>query len=120
MIDDREFKSAWAMLCERFGKQFSKAMVSAYYNTLSPKLTTAEFKASALRRTNLDVLPHVRREFLQLYGDAATIARREAGERIAPTKDQLKVTAPGMAKRPGLSKVALVPIAGPNGADNGK
>lgn len=46
-----------------------------------------------LGMTNVDSLPFVRKEFFQLYGDAATVARRESGERIAPTAESLQITA---------------------------
>jgi hypothetical protein len=46
-----------------------------------------------LRNTQLDSVQYVRRDFLQLYGDAVQVARREGGERIAPTAESLRLTA---------------------------
>lgn len=45
-----------------------------------------------LRNTDLDAVQYVRRDFLELYADAADIARREAGNRIAPTAEGLRLT----------------------------
>ena len=45
-----------------------------------------------LRNTQLDAVQYVRRDFLELYGNAVQIARREGGERIAPTPESLRLT----------------------------
>lgn len=154
MIDRHEFSKAWALLCERFGKQTSDILFVAYYDALTDRMSTEEFRAAAQRvfeereffprpvdflqagrdtraealaqwelaqsviagnrgyevlnaearrvllmlggaselgRANLDQVPFIRREFFQLYGDAADIARREAGVLAAPNARQLTV-----------------------------
>ena len=157
MVDETTFKDTWALLCDRFGRQPSTPLMLAYYRTLSPRLTTEQFRAAAqhvfeireffprpadfleagqpdaeaaaleqwelvqdlmrgfgdrsrlseeskrvigilggetkLHNTQLDAVQYVRRDFLELYGDAVQIMRREAGERIAPTPESLRLTA---------------------------
>jgi hypothetical protein len=158
MIDETVFKDAWVLLCERFNRAMSPAMLLAYYNSLSPRMSTDEFKRAAqhvfdnreffpkpadfiealkpdvhanaltqweqvqllmsgeranldpeakrvvamlggeghLRNSLVENIPFVRKEFLKLYGDAATIALREAGERIQPGAETPRLTDPSM------------------------
>jgi hypothetical protein len=49
MIDEKVFKDYWQLLCERFGRLPSQALLLAYYKSLSPKLDTEQFKAAAQR-----------------------------------------------------------------------
>lgn len=49
MIDEKVFRDAWALLCDRFGRQPSTPLMLAYYKTLNDRMTTAQFKASAQR-----------------------------------------------------------------------
>lgn len=157
MIDDVVFKNTWALLCDRFGKTPSTPLMIAYYETLSPVMSTEQFRAAAqhvfenreffprpvdfivptqltvqqealtqweqvhdmmrgfgsyssltaeaqrvvrmlggeqkLRMTNMDAVQYVRRDFMELYGDTVEIARREAGNRIEPTRESLQITA---------------------------
>jgi hypothetical protein len=46
-----------------------------------------------LRMTNLDAVQYIRRDFMELYGDAVEVARREAGGRILPTPEGNAITA---------------------------
>lgn len=148
MIDQTKFKSAWALLCERFGRTPSRPLMVTYYRSLSPRMTTEQFEVAAqrlfdgaeffprpddfaeagganpeavaleqwelvqdlmrgfevngltaesqriirmlggeyeLRMTPLDRVPFVRRDFLQLYGEAAEIARRANMPRLDAT-----------------------------------
>jgi hypothetical protein len=153
MIDQNVFQASWVLLCDRFGREQSMPLMLAYYRTLSPALTTEQFKAACqrifvereffprpadfladsrpdpkaealeqweqvhelmkgepanlspeakrvvrmlggeykLRNTQLDAVQYVRRDFLELYGDVVTIARREQGERIEPTRESLRL-----------------------------
>lgn len=49
--------------------------------------------ASQLRDTQLDALPFVRRDFMQLYGDAVEIARREQRPSLAAGPEAKKIAA---------------------------
>lgn len=156
MIDQNVFKQAWAVLCERFGREQSDILMKAYYDDLSPDLDTNSFRravryvfrnreffprpidfidavrpdvetealeqwelapaavnsADARRRLTKEArrvidliggfdvfrqsppeqLRHVRREFMQLYGKAAEIARREDGGRIPAGPEAKRIT----------------------------
>lgn len=48
------------------------------------------------RQTPPDGMSYVRREFMQLYGKAVEIARREAGERIPPSPEAKRMTEAAM------------------------
>lgn len=48
MIDERVFKDAWALLCERFNKVPSDMLTASYYSVLSPRMTTEQFRSAAL------------------------------------------------------------------------
>lgn len=152
-IDEKVFKDAWALLCDRFNREPSKPVLAAYYETLSAKMTTAEFRIAAQRvfeereffprpvdflnavrpdsradalaqwelaqeyiagndvqldaeaervigllggrrqlgMANTDTMPFVRKEFLQLYGEAAEIARRENQARLNSSEEGRKI-----------------------------
>lgn len=155
-IDEKAFKDGWALLCDRFNREPSKPVMAAYYQTLSAKLTTEEFriacqvvfeqreffprpadfleavrpdpKAEAmeqweevqklmrgnggweltdegqrvvrllggethLKQTTRDQTPFVRREFLQLYGDALEIARREERPQLKAGPEAKRIAA---------------------------
>ena len=47
MVDEKVFRDTWALLCDRFGRQPSTPLMLAYYKTISPQLTTEQFKTSA-------------------------------------------------------------------------
>ena len=47
MIDEPTFRKAWTLLCERFNREPSTALMQAYYGTLSERMTTDEFRAAA-------------------------------------------------------------------------
>jgi hypothetical protein len=53
---------------------------------------------SKLRNTPVDAVQFVRRDFMELYGDAAEVAAREAGHRIASTPEGDRLTAEIMQK----------------------
>jgi hypothetical protein len=157
MIEQSVFKDTWAVLCERFNRDYSPAMATAYYQSLSARLDTEQFKAgvqrvfeqneffpkpadffevrdikaesleqwelisdvmrgftpiaspalteesrrvvrllggeSKLRNTQLDEVQFVRRDFLQLYGDASEIADREHDRRISGGREARKIAA---------------------------
>lgn len=157
MIDEKTFRDAWALLCDRFSKQPSTPLMLAYYKTLTERMDTQQFKLAAqrifeereffprpadflegarpdpvasaleqweqvldlmrgfgnrerltaesrrvvallggeqkLRNTDLDAIQYVRRDFMELYGDAVQVSQREAGGRIEPTKESLRLTA---------------------------
>jgi hypothetical protein len=157
MIDEKIFKDAWAMICERFGRSPSGPLSMAYYQSLSARLSTEQFQAAArrvfeqneffpkpadffeprdvkaesleqwelisdvmrgftpiaspalteesrrvvrllggeskLRNTQLDEVQFVRRDFLQLYGDASEIADREHDRRISGGREARKIAA---------------------------
>lgn len=46
-IDEGVFKNAWALLCERFGRTPSTPLMLAYFRTLDPQMSTAEFRQAA-------------------------------------------------------------------------
>lgn len=47
MIDRNEFQSAWAMLCERFGKTYEGNQAAAYYRYLNDQMDTEGFVRAA-------------------------------------------------------------------------
>jgi hypothetical protein len=49
MIDEKVFRDSWALLCERFGKEPSLPLMTAYYKAISPQLSTAQFEAACDR-----------------------------------------------------------------------
>jgi hypothetical protein len=49
MLDQAIFKSAWAILCERFDRQRSDTLMMAYYKVLAPQLSTSQFQAACAR-----------------------------------------------------------------------
>lgn len=49
MIDKSAFRDVWAVLEERFGKEHSGPTRAMYYQSLSEKLSTEEFKVAARR-----------------------------------------------------------------------
>jgi hypothetical protein len=155
MLDQKVFRDAWALLCDRFGRERSTPLMLAYYKTLSPSMTTDQFRAACqrifvereffprpadfleavrpdpkasaleqweqvhelmrgypanlsaearrvvamlggehkLRMTPLDAIQYVRRDFMELYGDAVQVALREAGNRVLPTPEGSAITA---------------------------
>lgn len=49
MIDEQVFKDSWALLCERFNREPSRALALAYYRELSPRMDTERFKEGCNR-----------------------------------------------------------------------
>lgn len=49
MIDEKVFKDGWALICERFGREPSHPLMMAYYQSLSPKMSTEQFQNAARR-----------------------------------------------------------------------
>lgn len=49
MIGREVFDDAWALLCERFNREPSRALAVAYYKILSPQMDSEEFRAAANR-----------------------------------------------------------------------
>lgn len=49
MIEESVFKDTWTLLCDRFARQPSTPLMLAYYRSLSPKMSTDEFRAAAQR-----------------------------------------------------------------------
>lgn len=161
MIDPKEFRAAWVLLCERFNREASDLLMQAYYDDLSSQMDTGMFKRAArivfrereffprpvdfleavepdseaaaltqwglvqsvmagnddahrqldpesrrvvqliggigtLRNTELNRVHFVRREFFDLYGKAAEIARREGVGRIPPSPAAKRITAAAM------------------------
>ena len=154
MIDQDVFKKAWTLLCERFNREPSQVLMSAYYGTLSEQMDTEQFRRAAhqvfvereffprpvdflnaaqpdpradaldqweqcqklmrgdpvkltdegkrvvqllggerqLKETKLDAVPFVRKEFLQLYGEAAAIAQRESRQQISASPEARRLT----------------------------
>lgn len=49
MIDQGVFKNEWAILCERFNRQHSAPIAARYYQHLSERMDTEQFRAASLR-----------------------------------------------------------------------
>jgi hypothetical protein len=49
MINEATFQAAWVLLCERFNREPSDALMQAYYKVLSPAMSTAQFEAACQR-----------------------------------------------------------------------
>lgn len=49
MIDESVFKSEWQILCERFNRQPSRILAVRYYQSLSGRMSTIEFRAACKR-----------------------------------------------------------------------
>ena len=47
MIDQDVFNIEWAVICERFNRDPSQVLAARYYQSLSPRMTTEQFRASA-------------------------------------------------------------------------
>lgn len=47
MIDQAAFKIEWRIICERFSRDPSTALEARYYQSLSPLMSTAEFRLAA-------------------------------------------------------------------------
>ena len=47
MIDQDVFNIEWAVICERHNRDPSQVLAARYYQSLSPRMTTEEFRAAA-------------------------------------------------------------------------